>query len=325
MQQRFRSLSQDWWDIQGVPDMVVGQRLIDARTDILIDLGGHTQGSRLSLIARRPAPVVVSMIGYPNTLGLTSVTARIVDSLTDPAGSDPNSPDALAVERLVRLDPSFLCYTPPDPLPPISLAPEGWSEAVTFGSFNHTAKINNRVLDAWAELLRRVEGSRLVLKAPALADPGIARDIGARLASRGLDPARIRVLTRTAGLLEHMALYQHVDIALDPFPYQGTTTTFEALIMGVPVVSLEGPTHAQRVGTSILTNVGAPELIARSTEEYLDIAQRLAADRPRLNHYRKNLRAMLLNSALCDQLAYGQRLGAALRGLWREHCASTTP
>ncbi len=118
------------------------------------------------------------------------------------------------------------------------------------------------------------------------------------------------MLTRTATPAEHLTLYQHVDIALDPFPYQGTTTTFEALLMGVPVVTLEGRTHAQRVGTSILTNVGAPELIARSLEEYLSIAQRLAADRPRLNQYRQNLRAMLLRSTLCDQLAYGQRLGA---------------
>ncbi|MDX2018242.1 MAG: tetratricopeptide repeat protein [Planctomycetota bacterium] len=323
MQQRFRSLAQDWWEITALPDEVVGQRLMDGRIDILIDLAGHTSGGRLKLLQYKPVPVIVSMIGYPNTLGLASVTARIVDSLTDPAEPDGqgSTPDELAVERLLRLDPAFLCYTPPDPLPPIGLTPEGWDAPVTFGSFNHTAKINNRVLDAWAELLRRVEGSRLILKAPALSDPGIARDLGERLASRGVDPARFRVLTRTATPAEHLPLYQHVDIALDPFPYQGTTTTFEALLMGVPVVTLEGRTHAQRVGTSILTNVGAPELIARSLEEYLSIAQRLAADRPRLNQYRQNLRAMLLRSALCDQLAYGQRLGAALRGLWREYCA----
>ena len=173
----------------------------------------------------------------------------------------------------------------------------------------------------WARLLEAVPGSRLLIKGGSAANPSQREGIFRRFGAAGLDPARLELLPRTQSINDHLALYSKIDIALDPFPYNGTTTTCEALFMGVPVVTLAGATHAGRVGASLLTCVGLPDLVARSEDGYIDIARALASDAARRAELRTNLRAMVLGSALCDAAAFSQRMDRAFRTMWRTWCS----
>ncbi|MBM4107472.1 MAG: hypothetical protein FJ255_01445 [Phycisphaerae bacterium] len=307
-----------WHDVGGLQNEALVARVRGDRIDILLELNGLTRGGRLAALMRRAAPVQVSMIGYAATTGWPTMDYRVVDALTDPPGAE-----AFASERLLRLDPCFLCYTPPDRPPEVE--PVGRRSGVVFGSFNDIAKLNARVIEAWARLLARAEGSRLLLKSHALRDATIADDLTARFESAGVGRGRLQLLGWTADTNEHLSLYRGVDVALDTFPYCGTTTTCEALLMGVPVVSLVGdaerPVHAARVGLSLLSAVGALELAASSEGEYVEKAASLAADEGRRRGYRAGLRERLLASPLCDRRAYAARLGGALREAWRSTCA----
>ena len=270
--ERFRSLADRWVGIAGAPDAAVADRIRAAAIDILIDLAGHTSGGRLGVFAREPAPVQVTWLGYPSTTGLPTIDWRLVDAVTDP----PGEADALASERLERLDGGFLCYEPPadapDPGPPPSVA----KGHVTFGSFNFASKLSDRCLDAWARVLAAVPGARLMLKGGFVADEGTRARVLSRLAAGGIGAERVDLLGWTASHAEHLALYGNLDIALDPFPYNGATTTCEALWMGAPVVTLAGGAHAGRVGASLLTRVGLEALIADDVEAYVAIAVGLA-------------------------------------------------
>ncbi len=310
-----RPLFDTWHDCAGLTDHALAARIRADRIDILIDLNGHTEGTRIRLLAARLAPIQGTAIGYPDTTGVPNVDFRLVDAVTDPPGAD------LATERLVRLPRCFLCYTPPlsapDPQPRDPAAP------ITFGSFNAAPKINNALLELWGRLLARTPGSRLMLKNRALASARRREEVLGRLAAgAGLDLAsRVDLIGWTAAAVDHLAAYRGIDIALDSLPYNGTTTTCEALWMGVPVVTVAGSSHVSRVGVSLLSAVGMPELIARDPDHLLDIAARLASDRSNLNALRSSLRSRLRSSPLCDAPAMGRALGEVLRGLWREHCS----
>lgn len=298
--------------------LAVATRIREDRTDVLFELAGLTSGHRQTVNALRPAPVQVTAIGYPATTGNPAINYRIVDSLTDPAGAE-----ALCSERLVRLDPCFLCYTPPEeavvppartPIDPASTAP------ITFGCFNAVMKLSRPMLAGWGELLRRVPGSTIVVKgSDAISQQGI--DTFGRLVDEvGLPRERLRLLQNIPSRREHLAAYHGVDIALDSWPYNGTTTTCEALLMGVPVVSFAGAAHAGRVGLSLLSAVGVPELCAADADGYVRVAAELAGDRRRLSELHGTLRARLLSSPLSDVAGYGRRVGEALRGMWSEAC-----
>ena len=311
-------LADRWRMTFGRSDAAVAAQIRADAIDILVDLAGHTAGNRLLVFARKPAPVQASWLGYPATTGLSAIDYRLVDAVTDP----PGTADPQANEQLVRLPGGFLCYRPARdlraPVPPPCLT----GQAVTFGSFNNPAKLCEATLDAWAALLRRLPEARLLLKGKPFCDEATRALMLARFAERGIAPERIELVGWLADPAEHMMLYDRIDIALDPFPYNGTTTTCEALSMGVPVVSLRGDRHAGRVGASLLGQVGLPELVAGSVEDYLAIAAGLAADPQSLAALRSSLRARMLSSPLCDVSGFTRRLEATYRSLWQAWCAA---
>ncbi|MCX6951156.1 MAG: hypothetical protein NTV51_03080, partial [Verrucomicrobia bacterium] len=251
--------------------------------------------------------------------GLPAMDYRFTDAVADPVGEA----DAFATEKLVRFAPTAWSYAPlagaPEPAPPPCLA----RGHVTFGCFNNLAKLTDRVLVLWGRVLQAVPGARLRLKGRGLGEPAMRARYFERFGRLGLPTDRVDLLERTAGTEAHLAMYQDVDIALDTFPYHGTTTTCEALWMGVPVVSLVGDRHMSRVGASLLTAVGRAEWLAQNADDYVRIATGLAGDPARLAAERSGLRAALAASPLLDHAGQAARFGAALRQCWAAWCART--
>jgi predicted O-linked N-acetylglucosamine transferase (SPINDLY family) len=313
----FEALADRWRPIVGLGhDEVAAQIRADA-IDILVDLSGHTAHHRLAVFARKPAPIQLSWLGYPCTTGMAAIDFRLTDALADPAPAA----DAQHRERLIRLPDGFQVYVPPLPTPEVGPLPADATGAVTFGSFNNLAKVNDRVIAAWARLLDAVPGSRLLLKFHQLADAPTAARYRARFTALGIAAERVLLEPGITGWADHMARYGAVDIGLDPFPYNGTTTTCEALWMGVPVVTVRGDRHAARVGTSLLTRLGLAELIADDLDGYIATAAALAADRPRLAALRAGLRARITASPLGDPARFARAVEAAYREIWSAWCA----
>jgi len=283
--------------------------------DILVDLAGHTGQNRLPLFARRLAPVQVTYLGYPNTTGLSAMDFRFTDTVADPAGEA----DAWHSEQLVRFSSTAWAYQPPASGPAVAPVPPCVANGhVTFGSFNNFSKASDATLAAWGRLLRAVPHSRLHLKTMGLGEPAVAAFARERLRRFGVDENRVELLDRTVDVASHLALYHGVDIALDTFPYHGTTTTCEALWMGVPVVTLAGDRHAARVGASLLRAVGRSEWIASDWDGYVSIAAGLARNPSALGAVRAGLREEMQRSPLLDHRGQAERFGAALRECWQE-------
>jgi predicted O-linked N-acetylglucosamine transferase (SPINDLY family) len=290
-----------------------------------VDLAGHTASghaakSRLLVFARKPAPVQVTWLGYPNTTGLKAIDYRMVDEVTDPV----EEADAFASETLVRLPGGFLCYGGDDGAPAPGPVPSLTTGTVTFGSFNSPPKLSPATLDAWAQVLTRLPEARLLLKGKPFADAATRALYHGRLAERGVGPERVE-LAPWLPEQAHLALYDRIDIALDPFPYNGTTTTCQALWMGVPVVALRGDRHASRVGASLLTQIGLPDLIADSIGAYVEIAVALAGDPARLADLRHSLRLRMAASPLCDAGGFARKTEHAYRTMWQRWCEVTRP
>lgn len=308
-----RSKAALWRHFAGQADDVVEKTIRADAPDLLVDLAGHTGLNRLPLVARRLAPVQISYLGYPNTTGVPAMDYRFTDAIADPAGEA----DRFHTEKLVRFADVAWCYLPPasapEPSPPPCLTRGG----VTFGSFNNFAKATDTMLRLWARLLAQLPDSRLLIKAGGLAEPAVREPLLRRLEAVGLAGDRVELLAHTPDTASHLALYGRVDVALDMFPYHGTTTTCEALWMGVPVVALLGDRHASRVGLSLLSAVGCADWVARTPDEYLEIALRLARDADRLATLRAELRSRMSRSPLCDHAGQAARFGAALRECWR--------
>jgi predicted O-linked N-acetylglucosamine transferase (SPINDLY family) len=310
---RLQGYGANWRAIRGVDDDTVADLVERDRIDILVDLAGHTVGERLDMIARHPAPVQVSFLGYLNTAGLGALDYRVTDSWADP----PGTADRYHVERLWRLPGSSLCFRPPDNAPEVAPLPALESGHVTFGSFNNFTKLNHSVTDAWIALLETCAGSRLLLTG---APEGEARaGFAARFAARGIDASRVEFTGRLP-LQAFRELHGRVDIALDPFPYAGGATTCESMWMGVPVVTLAGAFGFARTGISLLQGIGLESLVAEDVDEYVEIAARLAADLPSLAQLRQSLRERVRQSQLCDGVRFCKKLEAAYRGMWRERC-----
>jgi predicted O-linked N-acetylglucosamine transferase (SPINDLY family) len=284
-----------------------------ARIDVLIELGGHTETGRLPALANKPAPVIISAIGYPNTTGLPAVDWRVVDSITDPPGSEH-----LCTEGLLRLDPCFLCYSPPSEAPEPAMPAD--DAPITFGSFNNAAKIGPTSIELWARVLKAVPGSRLLLKSQTLSDAAGRARIEKRFVEAGIEASRLELVAYSKTRNEHLELYNRVHVALDTTPYNGTTTTCEALWMGVPVITTLGDRHAARVSASLLHACGHAELVAKDPEAFVALAKTLATDRARLSTLRSGLRETLRTSPLCDAPAYAARFHAAIRECWKQWC-----
>lgn len=312
MSERLRSHVSLWRNFVGLPHGIVEQQIRTDAPDILVDLAGHTGWNRLPVFARRVAPVQISYLGYPNTTGLDTMDFRFVDAITDPDDEDQR----FHTERLIRFAPTAWSYAPPLAAPEIS-PPRAAGEPVTFGSFNNFAKVSETTLALWSRILAAVPNSRILLKGHGLQQAEIASTLMPRLKSQAIDPARIELLGRTPNIASHLALYARMDVALDPFPYHGTTTTCEALWMGVPVVTLYGDRHAARVSASLLTAASHPEWIARTPDEYVSISAALAADREKLGALRRTLRDDLRRGPLLDHAGQARRFADALLDCWR--------
>jgi protein O-GlcNAc transferase len=316
----FQSLADEWRPVTGLPDAAVAEQVRADRIDILVDLGGHTGGNRLLVFARKPAPVQVTWLGYPNTTGLPAIDYRLTDDIADP----PGEADALHTEKLVRLPGGFLCYRPGAEAAGTPAAPRDASAGpVTFGSFNTLSKVTAEVIRVWSAILGRIPGSRLLLKSEGLDEQGTRARVSGAFAAHGIAPDRIGLLPWIEGYGEHMALYSRVDVALDPFPYNGTTTTCEALWMGVPVIALRGNRHAARVGASVLYHAGLPQWIAEDEAGYIALAVAGAADPQALRASRPANAERARASALTDQVRFTHDLEGAYRGMWVAYCGST--
>ncbi|KAF0192321.1 MAG: hypothetical protein FD165_946 [Gammaproteobacteria bacterium] len=313
---QLKHLADHWRMVAGISDEQLAALVAQDEIDILVDLAGHTANNRLPLLARRLAPVQVSYLGYPNTTGLAAMDYRITDRWADPPGAS----DECHTESLLRLPGGFLCYAPPEDAPPPAPSPYHANGCITFGSFNNQAKLTEAAIALWSTLLTELPDARLVLKNNSLADAGTRALCHERFAHYGIAPARVELLGRLPARADHLALYRRIDIALDTFPYNGTTTTCEALWMGVPVVVLAGTMHAGRVGVSILNQIGLPELIAADATAYRDVVRRLAGETARLAKWRSELRERMQASPLCDPRRFHQELHAAYRQMWQRWC-----
>lgn len=309
-----------WRDIHKLSDGEAARLIREDRIDFLIDLSGHSAGGRLGILAACPAPVQMTWMGYPNTTGLRTIDYRITDMVADPAGVDAHYSEAL-----LRLDGCFLNYLPLTDAPEVAPLPALSKGHITFGSFNNYSKINPGVLQLWAEVLKQVPGSRLLLKCPALTDASVQERVRGALLALGIGTERVHLLGHTRTRQEHLALYARVDIALDTFPYNGTTTTCEALWMGVPVLSLVGKHHAGRVGASLLSATGFSDWLADTPESFVAIAQTMASDMTRLVHLRGSLREQLAESPLCDAVGFVSRLEVAMQQIWAKELEGMSP
>lgn len=303
--ERLRTSADYWRSIYGLTDRDADELIRADELDILVDLSGHTMGNRLPLFGRKPAPVQVSYLGYPATTGVAAMDYRLTDEWADPTSTTEH----LHCENLVRIDGGFLSYRPPENAPEIGPLASDKNGFITFGSSNNLAKINASVLDAWAEILRSVENARLLLKGKALGDEGVRKQFEAAFADRGIGADRLDLRSWISGS-SHLSIYNLIDIALDPFPYNGTTTLCETSWMGVPTLVLEGAWHSARVGVSLMSMIGHPELISPDIDTYVKNAVGLSQNPEKLHEYRRCLRAEMKSSRLCDGRSFTRALEA---------------
>jgi len=315
---RLRRLADVWRDITDIPDADVAGMIRGDQIDILVDLAGHTRNNRLLLFARKPAPVLVSYLGYPDTTGLEAIDYRLTDAQADP----PGKTERFHTEQLIRLPDAFLCYRPsesPEVKPPPSLS----TGCVTFGSFNVLSKITAPMLAAWSRIFQQVPRSRLILKSYlGLAGEQTRKRLLDAFARANVDPRRVELMGKIPSHLAHLEQYHRLDIALDTFPYNGTTITCEALWMGVPVISLAGENHVSRVGLSLLSSAGLGEFVAHDPEDYVALAVRLAADPGRLDKIRQSLRQKMGQSPLMNAPALARNIEIAYTTMWEKWCAA---
>ncbi|MBI4700223.1 MAG: tetratricopeptide repeat protein [Deltaproteobacteria bacterium] len=304
-------------EVAHLGDAALSQLIRQDDVDILVDLAGYSSGGRMGVLARRPAPVQVSYLGYLNTTGLSTVDARITDALADP----PGRTEGLHTERLLRPFPSFLCYMPPSAAPQVAEAPSLREGRPTFGSFNHLRKLSEAAVRLFAAVLRQEPGARLLLKCCSLGEPACSSRVRSWFAAEGIEGDRLELRGPQAALGEHLASYALVDVALDSFPYHGTTTTCEALWMGVPVVTLAGNSHRSRVGASVLGNVGLGQLVAENEQGFVERAVEVARDVAWRAELRAGLREGMACSPLMDGAGHARALCDAYVQLWRGWCA----
>jgi protein O-GlcNAc transferase len=311
--ERIRSLIDVWRNIAGINDRQAAGMIRDDKIDILVDLTLHTPGNRLQIFAFKPAPVQVTWLGYAGSTGLDTIDYRFSDPYLDPPGTDLN----IYSEQTVRLPETYWCYRPGGLAPDVGPAPVIAAKKITFGSMNNFVKVSDAAAELWMQILKAVPNSRLLIYAHTGPHRETTRE---RFVHAGILRERIEFISKQPWP-DYMNTYKLIDIALDPFPYNGGITTCDSLLMGVPVISLSGPTAFGRSGTSLLTNVGLTELIAHSAEEYVQIATKLAGDLPRLAELRRTLRQRLKDSPLMDAKRFAQNIEAAYREMFRNWCA----
>ena len=311
---RLKAHGAEWRRTVGYDDERLARTVRDDAIDILVDLSGHTPHNRLLAFARRPAPVQVTWNGYPNTTGMKAMDYRITDAYCDP----PGTTEALHSETLVRLPDIYMTWRPPTDAPDVGALPALTSGHITFGSFNSCFKVTPALVALWARLLRSVPQSRLMLL--TISGRGADRRVHDLFNGNGIGAERLELLPRMSHE-EFLAAHRRADIALDTYPYHGTTTTCFSLWMGLPVVTLAGRVHVSRVGVSLLSNLGTPEWIATSGDEYVEIAGKLASDLRALAASRTELRRKMLASPITNGVLGARALEGAFRNMWTRWCA----
>ena len=289
-------------DILSMSDEDAAKLIMDDEIDVLVDLSGHTAGSRLSLFAYRPAPVMLSWLGYFATTGLSFMDGVLLDSFHAPKGTESQF-----VEPIIRLPRGRFCYSPVVFAPDVSNPPRLKNGFITFGSFNNTSKYNDAVFDVWAKILSSIPSSKLILKWRAFVDkPHCERTLEA-FAKRGVEPSRIE-LRNASFHADMLKEYADIDIALDPFPFTGGMTSCEALWMGVPVITYPQSQVVSRQTYAALSYIGLQEFAAKDADDYVKIAVELANNPKRLQTIRVNMREMMRASPLMDTAGFAEQL-----------------
>ena len=301
-------------NIRGINDKSVADLIEQDQIDILVDLAGHTGDSRLHVLAYKPAPLQVTWLGYPDTTGMSQIDYRLTDSIADPVGSQK-----FYTEKLIYLPNGFLCFSPCETLPAVADLSSNRNGRITFGSFNISRKINSSVVELWSRILKSVPNSDLLLKFKSGRDDEIRQIFLRQFEAHGINPERITI----SGWLPspaHLQLYNHIDIALDTYPYNGTTTTCQALSMSVPVISLSGDQHMSRVGRSLLSRLGLEFFAASTPDEYVSKAVALAAKPDALAKIRETMRDKMAASTLCNKSLFARNIEQAYRNMWKKWC-----
>jgi len=309
--QRMQTYAKKWISTNHMNDIQMAEKIKKDNIDILVDLCGHFSENRLPVFALQPAPIQITYLGYPNTTGLSTIQYRLTDAVVD-----PHSRDAYHSEKLIRLPAPFLCYQPVNNSPEISPLPAETNGYITIGSFNNLAKVTDDVIHVWTSILERLPDSKLLLKARPFVDSVVCEHYLKKL---GVAHDRVIFKGYEENIKSHLRIYNQIDLALDPFPYHGTTTTCDALWMGVPVISLCGECHATRVGKTILSAIGMDDFIVHSKSEYVDKTVAICQNIQLLKAVRKQLRTVMQQSELMNASGLTQNIESVYKKMWSDN------
>lgn len=316
----FKSEFADWSNISGLSDTALYEKIKNDKIDILIDLCGHNSGTRMKVVAMEPAPIIVKWVGgLINTTGVKAIDYLVSDNYETPEGAD-----GFYTEKIIRLPDDYICFTPPIYTPAVNELPALTAGHITFGCFNNAAKINEETINNWSSIMRDSTDSKLILKSSQYSSTELRKKIISIFERNGIEPERVTIETASPHS-ELLQSYNKVDIALDTWPYSGGLTTCEAFLMGVPVVTLPGPTFAGRHSATHLINAGMPELVVNSWDEYRVRVLELASDLESLATIRTHLRDVLLQSPVCDAPRFARHFSRAMRAIWQRYCESKAP
>lgn len=309
----FQKCTDRWRNITAMSDAEVAAQIRDDQVDILVDLALHTINNRLLVFAHKPAPLQVTFAGYPSSTGLETIDYRLSDPFLDPPGAD----ESLYSERTIRLPDSFWCFDPLDyrDIETNSL-PAGENGYITFGCLNNFWKTNDDVLALWAQVMHRVENSRLLTLAP---NGSARRRTLDQLTRHNIDAARVEFVS-SQSRDKYLRTYRRIDVGLDCFPYNGHTTSLDSYWMGVPVITLVGRHPVSRAGFSQLSNLGLTKLAANSQEQFVQIAADIAGDLAKLAELRRTLRSRMEQSPLMNAQKFARSVECAYRQMWRQWC-----
>jgi len=312
-----RAATSQWFDVWQLGHEALDAKIFGDGIDVLLDLSGWSGDVRLEMFARKPAPVAFTWLGYFATTGMTAIDYVLANKWVI-----PETEENQWTEKPWRMPDTYLCFAVPNESPAVSPLPALSTGRITFGSFNNFNKINDGTMAAWSKLLAAVPNSRLILRSSGHYPPGVEARLGKRLNEMGIGPDQVRVDPKITNYPAHLASYAEIDIALDPFPYNGGTTTVEALYMGVPVLVRAGDRYVAHMGESILHNTGLTDWLAPNESAYAALGVAKASDLEALAALRASLRDRMVSSPLFDAPRFARNFEAAVRGMWQVWCAS---
>ncbi|MDV6319141.1 tetratricopeptide repeat protein [Chromohalobacter sp. HP20-39] len=317
---RIKAQTKKWQPIRHLSNDDLSQQIDDDGIDILIDLSGHNAGSRMRVVAMQPAPLIVKWVGgLINTTGVQAIDYLISDHVETPEGEDE-----YYTEKLIRMPDDYIVFNPPETLPALSTPPAQQNGYITLACFNNPTKLNDVVLKEWAGIMHELPNSRLLLKGRPYTSESFCERLYATLEAEGIARERL-IIEGPSNNYDMLEAYNRADISLDPWPYSGGLTTCESFIMGVPVVTLPGPTFAGRHSATHLVHAGMPELVVNSWEEYRARVIELASDLESLATIRQHLRDVLLQSPVCDGPRFAKHFTDAMRAIWQRYCDDKAP